>query len=134
VPEPVARANGHAQTRRSRSGGAARSIQPPGDGKAGPSGAARLPSDSVHRARHRRRLLDDRLTAETERIRNYVADDLRPGLSVEQAGQRYYALAGAELYYLLTAELAWTADAHRKWLTELLTTELLAPRHRSDGL
>jgi hypothetical protein len=91
VPEPVARANGHAQTRRSRSGGAARSIQPPGDGKAGPSGAARLPSD-------------------------------------------YYALAGPELYYLLTAELAWTADAHRKWLTELLTTELLAPRHRSDGL
>jgi AcrR family transcriptional regulator len=75
-----------------------------------------------------RRLLHDRLTAQTERIRNHLGDDLTPGLSIEQAGQRYCALASPELYYLLTAELGWTADQHGEWLTDLLTTELLAPR------
>ena len=74
-----------------------------------------------------RRLLHDRLTAQTERIRKYLGDDLRPGLSVDEAGQRYCALASPELYYLLTVELGWTADQHRSWLTDLLTTELLAP-------
>src|SRR5262245_22047873 len=77
-----------------------------------------------------RRLLHDRLTAQTERIRTYLADDLRLGLSIEQAGQRYNALASPELYYLLTAELGWTRDQHREWLTELLTTQLLAPPSR----
>ena len=75
-----------------------------------------------------RRLLHDRLTAQTERIRTYLRDDLRPGLSVEQAGQRYCVLASPELYHLLTVELGWTPDQHRSWLTDLLTTELLAPR------
>jgi hypothetical protein len=75
-----------------------------------------------------RRLLHDRLTAQTEQIRKYIGDDLRPGLSVDQAGQRYGVLASPELYYLLTLELGWTADQHRSWLTELLKTELLAPR------
>ncbi len=74
-----------------------------------------------------RRLLRDRLTAQTERIREYLRDDLRPGLSTEQAGQRYCVLASPELYYLLTVELGWTRDQHRSWLTDLLTTELLAP-------
>jgi AcrR family transcriptional regulator len=74
-----------------------------------------------------RRLLHDRLAAQTERIRNYLGDDLRAGLSVDQAGQRYCVLASPELYYLLTAELGWTADQHRSWLTDLLKTELLAP-------
>jgi AcrR family transcriptional regulator len=74
-----------------------------------------------------RQLLHDRLTAQTERIRKYLRDDLRPGLSVEQAGQRYCVLASPELYYLLTVELGWTPDQHRSWLTDLLKTELLAP-------
>lgn len=73
-----------------------------------------------------RRLLHDRLTAQTERIRTYLGDDLRPGLSADQAGQRYCVLASPELYYLLTVDLGWTADQHRRWLTQLLTTELLA--------
>jgi AcrR family transcriptional regulator len=75
-----------------------------------------------------RRLLHDRLTAQTERIRKYLGDDLRPGLTVDEAGQRYSVLASPELYHLLTVELGWTTDQHRTWLTELLTTELLAPR------
>ena len=72
-----------------------------------------------------RRLLQDRLTAQTERIRRHLGDDLRPGLSAEQAGQRYCVLASPELYHLLTVELGWTPDAHRAWLTELLKAELL---------
>jgi AcrR family transcriptional regulator len=75
-----------------------------------------------------RQLLHDRLTAQTERVREYFGDDLRAGLSVDEAGQRYCVLASPELYYLLTVELGWTADEHRNWLTNLLTTELLAHR------
>jgi AcrR family transcriptional regulator len=74
-----------------------------------------------------RRLLDDRLAAQTERIRTYLAEDLRPGLTAEQAGERYVALASPELYHLLTAQLGWTPDAHRSWLTGLLEAELLGP-------
>jgi AcrR family transcriptional regulator len=73
-----------------------------------------------------RRLLRDRLSAQTERIGTYLAGALRPGLSVEEAGQRYCALASPELYYLLTAELGWTADEHREWVTSLLEKDLLA--------
>lgn len=75
-----------------------------------------------------KRLLHKRLTSQTERVRRYLAEDLRPGLSVEEAGQRYCALASPELYYLLTVELGWTADQHRRWLGELLVTELLGPQ------
>jgi hypothetical protein len=70
--------------------------------------------------------LRDRLSAQTERIGTYLAGALRPGLSVEEAGQRYCALASPELYYLLTAELGWTADEHREWVTSLLEKDLLA--------
>jgi AcrR family transcriptional regulator len=75
-----------------------------------------------------RRLLHDRLRAQTDRIRIYIGDDLRAGLSVDEAGQRYSVLASPELYHLLTVELGWTADRHRSWLIELLKTELLGPR------
>jgi AcrR family transcriptional regulator len=75
-----------------------------------------------------RRLLHDRLAAQTERIRKHLGDELRPGLSVSKAGERLCALASPELYYLLTVEFGWTADQHRKWLTDLLETELLGPR------
>ena len=74
-----------------------------------------------------RRLLHDRLTAQTERVRKYLGEELAPGLSVEQAGQRYCVLASPELYHLLTVELGWTADQHKRWLTDLLRTELLGP-------
>jgi AcrR family transcriptional regulator len=78
------------------------------------------------------RLLHDRLTAQTERIRRYLADDLRPGISVDEAGQRYCALASPELYYVLTVEFGWTTDQHRKWLTDLLETELLGAGETSE--
>jgi AcrR family transcriptional regulator len=72
-----------------------------------------------------RRLLQERLRNQTERIRHYLGKDLRPGLSVEKAGERYCALASPDLYHLLTVELAWTPDQHRDWLTQLMRTQLL---------
>jgi AcrR family transcriptional regulator len=75
-----------------------------------------------------KRLLQDRLVAQTERVRRYLRDDLRAGLSASEAGERYCALASPELYHLLTVELGWTADQHRVWLTDLLQIELLGPR------
>jgi AcrR family transcriptional regulator len=80
-----------------------------------------------------RRLLTERLANQTERIRRYLGDALRPGLAVAEAGERYCALASPELYYLLTIELAWTAEQHRSWLTQLLHTELLgSPTEQRD--
>jgi AcrR family transcriptional regulator len=80
-----------------------------------------------------RRLLHDRLTAQTERVRQYLGDHLREGMSVSDAGQRYCALASPELYYVLTVEFGWTANQHRKWLTDLLEIELLRPRTNADA-
>lgn len=79
-----------------------------------------------------KRLLHDRLTAQTERIRRYLGDDLRQALMVSEAGQRYCALASPELYQTLTVEFGWGADHHREWLAELLTAELLGPELGGD--
>jgi AcrR family transcriptional regulator len=72
-----------------------------------------------------RRLLQDRLTGQTERIRLYLKDHLRDGLSLTEAGQRYCALVGPELYQVLTVELGWPVEQHRRWLTALLQADLL---------
>ncbi|HKA85385.1 MAG TPA: helix-turn-helix domain-containing protein [Acidimicrobiales bacterium] len=72
-----------------------------------------------------RRLLQERLNNQTERIRHYLGDDLRPGLSVAEAGERYCALASPDLYHVLTVDFGWTADRHRAWLTQLVRTQLL---------
>jgi AcrR family transcriptional regulator len=72
-----------------------------------------------------RRLISERLNNQTERIRHYLAGDLKPGLSVAEAGQRYCALASPELYHTLTVELGWSAEQHHRWLTELVSTDLL---------
>ena len=72
-----------------------------------------------------RRLLNDRLSNQTERIRLYLGGSLRSGLSIAEAGQRYCALTSPELYYTLTVEFGWSPERHRKWLTNLLGAELL---------
>jgi hypothetical protein len=72
-----------------------------------------------------RRLLQERLNNQTERIRHYLGDQLRPGLSVAEAGERYCALASPELYHVLTVDFGWTADQHREWLTQLVRTQPL---------
>ena len=74
-----------------------------------------------------RRLLQERLANQIDRVRRYLGDDLRPGLSVADAGQRYCVLSSPELYHLLTVDLAWPAGQHQDWLTQLLQTDLLGP-------
>jgi AcrR family transcriptional regulator len=72
-----------------------------------------------------RRLLTERLTNQTERIHRFIAKDLRPGLSIAEAGQRYSVLTSPELYHLLTVELDWTAEHHQAWVSELMRSDLL---------
>jgi AcrR family transcriptional regulator len=72
-----------------------------------------------------RRLLAERLANQTERIRRFIANDLRPGLSIAEAGQKYCVLTSPELYHLLTVEMGWRADRHQEWVTELMRTDLL---------
>jgi AcrR family transcriptional regulator len=72
-----------------------------------------------------RRLLKERLANQTDRIRRYLGDDLRPGLSVAEAGERYCALASPDLYHVVTVEFGWSAGQHQRWLSELLRAELL---------
>jgi AcrR family transcriptional regulator len=80
-----------------------------------------------------KRLLEERLTNQTERIRRYLADALTPGLSIAEAGQRYCALASPDLYHVLTVSLGWTPEHHQDWLRQLLHTDLLgSQRHRSS--
>ena len=73
------------------------------------------------------RLLKDRLKAQTARVRRHLGDDLRKDLSASEAGERYCALAGPDLYHTLTVELGWSAEQHRNWLSNLLAIELLEP-------
>ncbi len=72
-----------------------------------------------------RRLLSERLANQTERIRRYLAGELRAGLSFSAAGERYCALTSPELYHLLTVELGWSAEQHLQWVTQLLRSELI---------
>lgn len=80
-----------------------------------------------------RRLLEERLANQTDRIRRYLGDELKLGLSTAEAGERYCALASPDLYNLLTVEMHWTAEHHQHWLTDLLRTELLETRHRQPA-
>ena len=72
-----------------------------------------------------RRLLAERLSNQTERIGRFLAGDLAPELSIADAGERFCALTSLELYHLITVELGWRADQHRRWVTRLLHAELL---------
>jgi AcrR family transcriptional regulator len=72
-----------------------------------------------------RRLLEERLQTQTERIRRYLRGDLAPGVTVIEAGERYCALTSPELHHVLTDQLGWRPDRYRRWLSEVLTHELL---------
>jgi AcrR family transcriptional regulator len=74
----------------------------------------------------RDRLLRRRLDGVAAIAAEYLYGALRPGLTVEEAAQRYAALVSPEMYHLLVVELGWTPQAHQQWLTQLLGVELLA--------
>jgi hypothetical protein len=56
----------------------------------------------------RDRLLRRRLDGVTAIAAEYLHGALRPGLTVEEADQRYAALVSPEMYHLLVVELGWT--------------------------
>ena len=66
-----------------------------------------------------------RLLNQTERIRTYIAEELRAGLSIEEAGERYCVLASPDVYHPMTVDLGWSAEYHQAWLTQLIRAELL---------
>ena len=74
-----------------------------------PSSASAADKEAFAAALGQRTILEERLASQTERIRRYLAEDLRPGLGIAEAGQRYCALAGPELYYVL-----WSSWAGRR--------------------
>ena len=50
---------------------------------------------------------------------------LRPGLSVQQAADIIFALAGLEVFFLLTAERGWTPAQWEAWITATLADTIL---------
>jgi AcrR family transcriptional regulator len=53
---------------------------------------------------------------------------LRAGLRERDAADIIYALASPEVYGLLVLDRGWTGERYEKWLTAILTSQLLAER------
>lgn len=72
-----------------------------------------------------------RLVRNTSHLDEFIGPALRPGLTLEQAAQHFYALSSPELYELLTTQLHWTKQHHRQWLADIAVRELLGdpPTH-----
>ena len=71
------------------------------------------------------RMLGLRLQVQAGNLETYLGAALRPGLTVEQAAERYSALLSPELYHLLTVERRWPARRYAAWVTDLLDHDLL---------
>jgi hypothetical protein len=71
------------------------------------------------------RMLGLRLEIQAQNLKSYLGRSLRPGLTVEQAAERYSALLSPELYHLLTVEHRWTTPRYAAWVTDLLDHDLL---------
>jgi AcrR family transcriptional regulator len=70
-------------------------------------------------------LLADRRQAMASIMIELLADDLRPGLSIEEATESFLALSSPEMYGVLRNDLGWSADRWIEWLTRILESELL---------
>jgi AcrR family transcriptional regulator len=73
----------------------------------------------------RHRLLSARLADISTALERYVGDELRPGLTLDQAVQRAGALLSPEMHHLLITELGWSPEEHRRWIGDLLGAEVL---------
>ena len=65
-------------------------------------------------------MLRPRLQIQARNLETYLGGSLRPGLTLDQAAERYSALVSRELYHLLTVERRWTARRYASWVTGLL--------------
>jgi AcrR family transcriptional regulator len=72
-------------------------------------------------------LLEARLDANRQLVRTFLAGALRPGISFEDAAQRFTALTSPEFHHLTVVELGWPPRRHMLWLADALERELLVP-------
>jgi AcrR family transcriptional regulator len=72
------------------------------------------------------RLLQIRLEIQRRNLEAHLGPSLRPGLTVEQAAERYSALLSPELFHLLTVEQRWPPHRYASWVSDLLDRDLLA--------
>jgi AcrR family transcriptional regulator len=75
----------------------------------------------------RARLLRERLASNTKHLGDYVGGELRPGLTLRDAAERYCALTSPEMHHLLTADLGWSLSAHEAWVAAGAEQDLLGP-------
>jgi AcrR family transcriptional regulator len=73
----------------------------------------------------RNELLARRLASHRRLIQLFLGGDLRAGLTLSEAADRYTALSSPELHHLCVEGLGWTLDQHERWLLELARRELL---------
>ena len=71
------------------------------------------------------RMLRLRLEIQARNLETSLGASLRPGLTLNQAAERYSALLSPELYHLLTVERCWSTRRYGSWVTELLDRDLL---------
>ncbi len=74
------------------------------------------------------RLLSERLTSNTRRLRAYIGDELRSGLDIRRAVERYCALSSPEMHHFLTVRIGWSLRRYEDWLAELAQLDLLCAR------
>lgn len=82
-----------------------------------------------------RPLLDDLTRQRAQGQRNVARalaerGALRSGLQAADAADIIHALLSPELYRLLVVDRGWTVARFERWLCDLLTAQLLAPRDR----
>jgi AcrR family transcriptional regulator len=84
-------------------------------------------ADSEHFAASlRQRLLHERLANHARHLALIVEEShFRAGMSVNEAAQRFGALASPEMHHLLTADMGWSRGRHNTWLWESAATDLL---------
>jgi AcrR family transcriptional regulator len=75
---------------------------------------------------------DHRFQAQTAMIESLATDRaFRSGLDPAAAHDLLWALTGRDIYRLLVVERKWKADRYRRWLAELLVTQLLPLRSQN---
>lgn len=73
----------------------------------------------------RENLLRTRLERQRQLLGTFIGDALRPGLSIDEAAQRYCAISSPEMHHLLIGQLGWTPEDHEEWFAALAVQDLL---------
>jgi AcrR family transcriptional regulator len=73
----------------------------------------------------RARLLKERLANQMRHFTNAVRPELRAGLTLRQAVERFGTLTSPELHHLTIVQLGWGRSRHEKWVADLAEQDLL---------